>query len=178
MMNTVPDDRALQNLARQLGEALHARHQLLVTAESCTGGWVAKVLTDIAGSSGWFDRGFVTYSNQAKHDMLGVPEDILEQAGAVSEPVVRAMARGALERSAGHYSLSISGIAGPGGATPDKPVGLVWFGWARFETGTAADPGMVVRSTHRVFSGDREDVRRQAVAAALKGVLDELESSG
>jgi len=178
MMNTVPDDRTLQNLARQLGEALLARQRVLVVAESCTGGWVAKVLTDIVGSSGWFDRGFVTYSNQAKQDMLGVPADLLELEGAVSEGVVQAMARGALERSAGQYSLSISGIAGPGGATDDKPVGLVWFGWARIEPGAGSGSAIVVRSTHRVFSGNREDVRRQAVAAALKGVLDGLAPAG
>lgn len=174
MKNTVPDDRTLQALARQLAEGLHARHHWLVTAESCTGGWVAKVLTDIPGSSGWFDRGFVTYTNRAKQEMLGVPGDMLDRFGAVSEPVVQAMARGALEHSPAQYSLSISGIAGPGGATADKPVGLVWFGWAR----RAAEAGddVTVRVTHRVFSGDREDVRRQAVAAALRGVLHELEA--
>jgi nicotinamide-nucleotide amidase len=163
----IPNDTALDALAMKLGDALHAQHRLLATAESCTGGWVAKVLTDIPGSSSWFDRGFVTYTNQAKQDMLGVPAMVLEKYGAVSEQTVQAMARGGLHHSQADFSLAISGIAGPGGATADKPVGLVCFAWA--EKRAAAAPR--VWSAHHIFHGDREAVRRQAVATALKEML-------
>jgi len=163
----IPNDAALQALAMCLGDALHAQQRMLATAESCTGGWVAKVLTDIPGSSSWFDRGFVTYTNQAKQDMLGVPAAILEKYGAVSEPTVQAMVRGGLQHSQAHFSLAISGIAGPGGATADKPVGLVCFAWAK--KGDAEEPK--VWSTHHIFAGDREAVRRQAVATALQEML-------
>jgi len=162
----IPNDAALQALAMRLGDALHAQHRMLTTAESCTGGWVAKVLTDIPGSSSWFDRGFVTYTNQAKQDMLGVPATLLEKYGAVSEPTVQAMARGGLARSQADFSLAISGIAGPGGGTADKPVGLVCFAWA---TKVTAEPR--VWSAQHVFEGDREAVRRQAVATALQEML-------
>jgi nicotinamide-nucleotide amidase len=163
----IPNDTALDALAMKLGDALHTQHRMLATAESCTGGWVAKVLTDIPGSSSWFDRGFVTYTNQAKQDMLGVPAMVLEKYGAVSEQTVQAMARGGLHHSQADFSLAISGIAGPGGATADKPVGLVCFAWA--EKRAAAAPR--VWSTHHLFNGDREAVRRQAVATALKEML-------
>ena len=163
----IPDDVALSSLATELGNALHTHHHMLVTAESCTGGWVAKVLTDIPGSSAWFDRGFVTYSNQAKQDLLGVPLEVLDTQGAVSQQTVEAMVQGGLSHSQAHFSLAITGIAGPGGSTRDKPVGLVWFGWAeRQKTG---EP--IIWQTHQVFAGDREAVRRQAVATALKGML-------
>ena len=165
--STIPDDHVLQNLARQAGERLQTLGEMLAAAESCTGGWVAKVVTDIPGSSGWFDRGFVTYTNDAKLELLGVPEALLASHGAVSEPVVRAMAAGALDHSHAARSLAISGIAGPTGGTPEKPVGLVWFAWAHDDGGNVR-----LRSAHRVFSGDREAVRRQAVAAALQGLLD------
>ena len=168
--STIPDDIALQALARRVGERLEAAGEMLATAESCTGGWVAKVVTDIAGSSGWFDRGFVTYTNTAKQEMLGVPEPLLARHGAVSEPVVRAMAEGALDHSRATRSLAVSGIAGPTGGTPEKPVGLVWFAWAHDDGGSVR-----LSSAHRVFSGDREAVRRQAVAAALTGLLDGFE---
>lgn len=164
-----PDDARLDALASQVGDALHARHAMLATAESCTGGWVAKILTDIPGSSAWFDRGFVTYTNQAKQDMLGVDPDLLAEHGAVSEPVVAAMARGALQASQADFSLAITGIAGPGGATPDKPVGLVWFGWGR-----PGEAGAAIRTARHLFDGNREAVRRQAVQTALRGVLDDL----
>lgn len=166
----IPDDAALQTLATELGDALHAQQRMLATAESCTGGWVAKVLTDIPGSSAWFDRGFVTYTNQAKQEMLAVSTIVLEKNGAVSEQTVEAMARGALQQSQAHYSLAISGIAGPGGATEDKPVGLVCFAWAVKQEKAAP----VVWSSRHVFPGDREAVRRQAVATALKGLLDDI----
>jgi len=168
--STIPDDIALQTLARRVGERLQATGEMLATAESCTGGWVAKVVTDIAGSSAWFDRGFVTYTNAAKQEMLGVPDALLARHGAVSEPVVRAMAEGALDHGQAARSLAISGIAGPTGGTPEKPVGLVWFAWGHDDGGTVR-----LRSAHRVFSGDREAVRRQAVAAALTGLLDGFE---
>jgi len=156
----------LDRLAVALAERLIARRQTLATAESCTGGWVAKVLTDIPGSSGWFERGFVTYSNPAKREMLGVDGDTLERHGAVSEQTVREMAAGALRYSRADRSLSVSGIAGPGGGTPDKPVGTVWFGWA--------DRDGDVRTRRLRFGGDRETVRRQAVLVALQGLLDSL----
>ncbi len=165
-MGAVPSDADLRALAARLGDALHARHHRLATAESCTGGWVAKVLTDIPGSSGWFERGFVTYSNEAKEDMLGVPAEILARCGAVSEETVRAMAEGALANSHADHAVAVSGIAGPGGAVPGKPVGTVCFAWAG-----GGRPAAV--RTER-FDGDREAVRRQAVERALGGVLARL----
>ncbi len=164
----IPDDAELRSLAIALGDALHAQHQMLVTSESCTGGWVAKVLTDIPGSSAWFDRGYVTYTNQAKQDLLAVAPEILKTQGAVSQQTAEAMAHGALRHSPANFSLAITGIAGPGGATPDKPVGLVWFAWARKQENDKP----IVWSSQYVFAGDREAVRRQAVAVALKGMLD------
>jgi nicotinamide-nucleotide amidase len=157
------NDDELIDLCTQLGRALQAREWKLATAESCTGGWVAKSLTDIAGSSAWFERGFVTYSDVAKQEMLGVRAATLKEFGAVSEQTVREMATGALAHSGADVALAITGIAGPGGGTPDKPVGLVWFAWAR------RSGALRVASHH--FSGDRAAVRRQAVAAALQGVL-------
>jgi nicotinamide-nucleotide amidase len=156
----------LQVLARQLGEALRQRGARLVTAESCTGGWVAKEITAVAGSSAWFDMGFVTYSDQAKQALLGVDADTLQETGAVSEATVAEMAAGALARSGADVALAVSGIAGPGGGTADKPVGLVCFGWA-----TRAGR-QVTASEH--FPGDREAVRAQAVVRALRGTLDVL----
>ncbi len=159
-------DQELEALAEQVAAALLARGGMLATAESCTGGWVAKVCTDLPGSSRWFDRGFVTYSNEAKQELLGVEVSTLAEQGAVSEATVRQMAAGALARSHARVSLAISGIAGPGGATPFKPVGMVCFAWA-------VRGGEVV-SCIRHLEGDREAIRRQAVAAALTGVLDVL----
>lgn len=156
----------LKELAQQVGEQLLQQHKALAVAESCTGGWVAKCLTDIAGSSQWFDRGFVSYSNAAKQAMLGVAGATLEAAGAVSEPTVREMAAGALENSAADVALAISGIAGPGGGMPGKPVGTVCFSWA--------GAGGEVRVETRHFKGDREAVRRQAVGHALQGLLNVL----
>lgn len=153
----------LEALAATLGEALSARGWLLATAESCTGGWVAEAVTAIAGSSSWFDRGFVTYSNEAKQEMLGVQVATLAQHGAVSEAVVREMAEGALVRSRADLALAISGIAGPTGGSAEKPVGTVWIAW-----GTRAGE-QLARCFH--FDGDRTAVRRQSVAAALQGAL-------
>ena len=123
-------DSELMQLSEQVGQALKARGATVTTAESCTGGWVAKVITDIAGSSAWFERGFVTYSNEAKAQMIGVREETLAQHGAVSEPVVVEMAIGALKAARADYAVSISGIAGPDGGSEEKPVGTVWMAWA------------------------------------------------
>lgn len=139
---------------------------MLVTAESCTGGLVAAAITDISGSSHWFERGFVTYSNQAKTEMIGVPAELIDKHGAVSESVARAMAEGALLNSRAQISLSITGVAGPGGGTADKPVGMVCFGWSDRVT-------TVVETKH--FKGDRTQVRSQAAQHALRGVLERLD---
>ena len=157
-------DADLQQLAVEVGQALRQRQWLLSTAESCTGGWVAKTLTDVVGSSAWFERGFVTYTNVAKREMLGVPASIIDTHGAVSELTVREMARGALQHSRADISLAITGIAGPGGGSEAKPVGLVWFAWAnKNET--------LIRSESVVFGGEREAVRRQAVRFALQNLF-------
>ncbi len=154
-------DHELMQLSERIGQALKARGATLTTAESCTGGWVAKAITDIAGSSAWFERGFVTYSNEAKAQMIGVqPESTLEAHGAVSEPVVIEMAIGALKAARADYAISISGIAGPDGGSEAKPVGTVWFGFA-----SVKGEGITRREC---FSGDRESVRRQATVYALK----------
>lgn len=157
---------ALKPLATQLAEMLSERHLSVAVAESCTGGWIAKVLTDIPGSSAWFDRGFVTYSNNAKQDMLGVKTTTLQQHGAVSQAVAIEMALGACQHSEAQLSVAVTGIAGPGGGTPDKPVGTVWLAWLT-RSGE-------VSAVCRQFEGDREAVRRQAVATALQGLLDGL----
>ncbi|HEX5636177.1 MAG TPA: CinA family protein [Gammaproteobacteria bacterium] len=156
------NEQSLQLFVQQLGVQLVAQNLTLATAESCTGGWVSKIITDIDGSSRWFDCALVTYSNQSKHDLLGVSLTTLEQFGAVSQPVVKEMVLGLLDRCNASLGVSISGIAGPGGGTADKPVGTVWIAWAR--------PGRVIESMRFQFSGDREQVRLQAVEQALKGV--------
>lgn len=144
--------------ARRLGAALKARGLKLATAESCTGGWVAMALTAIPGSSEWFERGYVTYSNAAKREDLGVAEETLRRHGAVSEAVAREMAAGALERARAQVALAITGVAGPTGGSAEKPVGLVCFAWAH---------GSKITSETRRFDGDRESVRRQSVLHAL-----------
>ncbi len=156
-------DNELYELGEQIGAALKARELVLTTAESCTGGWIGEVVTMISGSSAWYDRGFITYTNAAKQQMLGVKAVTLREHGAVSEPVVREMAAGALAASSAQIAVSVSGVAGPTGGTPDKPVGTVCIGWAR-------KGGAVHAETCR-FDGDREAVRRQSVIRALKGVL-------
>lgn len=152
----------LQELATQVGLHLHQRQLLLATAESCTGGGIAAAMTDIAGSSAWFECGFVTYSNAAKSTMLGVPAALIAAHGAVSEEVAAAMAQGALAHSGAQVAVSTTGIAGPGGAVPGKPVGTVCFGWAGKDG---------VRTQRMQFDGDRQAVREQAVAFALQGLL-------
>ncbi|MDD2722282.1 MAG: nicotinamide-nucleotide amidase [Gallionella sp.] len=153
-------------LAAQVGGLLKAHGMMLATAESCTGGGVAEAVTDIAGSSAWYDRGFVTYSNLAKQQMLGVSEATLWQHGAVSEATVREMVAGALQHSNAQFALAVSGIAGPDGGTPDKPVGTVWFGWG-IKHGT-------IYSQRHQLGGDRAEVRAQSVRIALQGVMDLL----
>jgi nicotinamide-nucleotide amidase len=164
MRNT---DRDLARLAARVGRRLLAAGHTVATAESCTGGWIAKALTDIAGSSQWFVEGFVTYSNEAKMQRLGVSAAVLRKYGAVSEAAARAMAAGALKRTGAHVAVAVTGIAGPGGATPGKPVGTVWLAWA-WRHG---------RSTHvalqlKRFRGSRDAVRRKTVRAALQGLLN------
>ena len=153
-------------LARRLGERLKAAGAKLTTAESCTGGWAAQVVTSVAGSSAWFERGFVTYSNEAKREQLGVLEETLQKHGAVSEETAREMAQGALARSRGSVALAVTGVAGPGGGTAAKPVGMVCFAWATARS---------VTSETRQFPGDREAVRKQSVIHALEGVLKALD---
>jgi len=149
-------------LAKLVGNALKAHGMTLATAESCTGGGIAQAVTRISGSSAWFDRGFVTYSNASKEEMLGVSPDTLETHGAVSEETVREMADGALQYSRAQVALSVSGIAGPTGGTPEKPVGMVWFAWATNDT---------VHTACHFISGDRDAIRVKSVRIALQGVI-------
>ena len=155
------------NQAEQLAGIFLKTSSKLVTAESCTGGGLAEILTRIPGSSAWFERGFVTYSNESKHEMLSVPLDTLEQFGAVSEETASAMAKGAVENSRADYGVAITGIAGPDGETEDKPVGTVCFGWYERNAG--------VSSTHFCFDGDRLRIREQACMLAMEGLLDLLQ---
>jgi nicotinamide-nucleotide amidase len=159
--------RLLDQLAVRAGNLLRDKALMLATAESCTGGMVAAAITDISGSSGWFERGFVTYSNEAKTQMIGVPAKLVRDFGAVSEEVAYAMAEGALLNSRAQVSLSITGIAGPGGGTAEKPVGMVCFGWSnRIHT----------RTETKQFKGDRHQIRSQAAEHALRGLLELLKS--
>jgi nicotinamide-nucleotide amidase len=160
------DTDSLTQLATVAGARLKSRGARLVTAESCTGGWVAQAVTSVAGSSDWFERGYVSYSNAAKREQLGVAAATLERHGAVSEETAREMALGALARVPGTVALAITGVAGPGGGTAAKPVGTVCFAWAA--NGTA-------RSETRRFEGDRESVRRQSVTHALQGLIGLLD---
>ena len=159
-------DADLEALAARLGAALKSRGFLLATAESCTGGWIAQTVTTISGSSDWFDRGFVTYSNEAKQEMLGVNLETLTRFGAVSEETAREMAEGALAHSRADIAVAVTGVAGPTGGTAAKPVGMVCFAWAR--------EGRDVESATRRFAGDRESVRRQSVIFAIEGLLARL----
>lgn len=159
----------LQTLSESVGAQLLSRGEWLATAESCTGGWVAQSITAIAGSSAWFDRGFVTYSNAAKQEMLGVTEATLERHGAVSEATARAMAQGAIAYSRADWAIAITGIAGPGGGSPEKPVGTVCFAWAQRDGGCEAQTC--------VFAGERAAVREQSVIHALRGLLARIEAS-
>ncbi|MGJ7492321.1 CinA family protein [Variovorax sp. ZT4R33] len=156
-MNDAND--SLPDLVARLAGLLERRGAMLVTAESCTGGLIAAACTERAGSSAWFERGFVSYSNEAKHEALGVDAALIAAHGAVSEPVARAMAEGAVTHSRAQVSLAVTGIAGPTGGSPDKPVGTVWFGWS---------VGGVTRTERRRFDGDRATVRQATVAHALQ----------
>jgi nicotinamide-nucleotide amidase len=162
------NEHEIDLLAAELGKRLLAQRWRVATAESCTGGLVAGAITTIAGSSDWFDRGFVTYSNGAKRELLDVDESVLRVHGAVSEPAAIAMAEGALKRSDAAVTVAITGIAGPGGGTPEKPVGMVCFAWAR-------KGGATISRTHHL-SGNRTDVRQASVAIALRGLIDAVET--
>lgn len=156
---------ALHALAAQLGESLQARGEILATAESCTGGWVSMLVTSVTGSSTWFDRGFVTYSNAAKQEMLAVSSEVIEIHGAVSEETARQMVLGVVAHSNASVALSITGIAGPGGGSAEKPVGTVCFGWL-------VDGHCDTETCH--FSGDRDAIREQAVRHVLSQLLTRL----
>lgn len=162
-MNPALSDAALMATAARLGEQCIRRGWMLTTAESCTGGWIAKVLTDVPGSSRWFERGYVTYSNAAKSELLAVAPRTLYEHGAVSAETVRAMASGALKRSHAQLAVAVSGVAGPDGGSESKPVGTVWFAFA--------GPGEATATEVRRFAGDREAVRRAAVHHALTALL-------
>lgn len=154
-------------IAKQVSQYLLARQWLLATAESCTGGWIAETMTAIAGSSQWFERGFVCYSNRAKQEMLGVDAEALKRYGAVSEEVARALAEGVLKHSHAQVSLAVTGIAGPDGGTPEKPVGTVWFAWSGHHFAT--------ESHVQHFTGNRRQVRLQAVLYSLEQLRQRLE---
>ena len=162
-----PSEPEFADLLHLRAGHLLASGRRLVTAESCTGGWIAKACTDLPGSSRWFLGGAVVYDNVLKAGVLGVKPQTLAEAGAVSEAVVREMAAGALDRLGGDVAVAVSGVAGPDGGTPDKPVGTVWFAWGRRDA-----QGALIRTALECFSGDRDAVRRQAVERALRGVLE------
>jgi len=162
----MPRDK-LPALARRIGVRLKERRLKLATAESCTGGWIAQAVTSVPGSSEWFDRGFVTYSNESKKELLGVRAGTLSRHGAVSRETAKEMAAGALARSRARVAVAVTGVAGPTGGTRKKPVGTVCFAWSR--------KGRAPESAARRFSGGRERVRRQSVIAALQGLVDRLE---
>ena len=158
----IVNDQGVTRLAAELGRQLLARGARVSTAESCTGGGIAEAITRISGSSSWFEAGYVTYSNAQKSKQLGVPEPLFASVGAVSREVVEAMVRGAQAQSSARYAVAVSGVAGPDGGSPEKPVGTVWLAWG---------DGERLFSVRRQFAGDRAEVRRQTVQAALEGLL-------
>lgn len=162
MTSILTETGILEDMAGKLGDMLKDSGSLVATAESCTGGWIAQTITSVAGSSEWFDRGFVTYSNDAKREMLGVRAQTLRKHGAVSERVVLDMALGAVKKSKASFAVAVSGVAGPAGGTDDKPVGTVWFAWA---FGDQAEASLMR------FQGDRHQVRYGAVMVALQGLI-------
>ena len=165
----MPDfETKVESLLTRVAALLTERNWRLATAESCTGGWIAKCCTDMVGSSEWFDRGYIAYSYRAKEQMLGISHDVLVKFGAVSENIASQMARGAKERSKVAVTVSATGIAGPGGGMPGKPVGLVHFGWCIDDRPVSCDA--------EVFEGDRESVRQQTVLHALEGIILRMES--
>lgn len=159
----------LIGLAEQLGEKMRVQNAHVVTAESCTGGWIGQVITAVPGSSQWYDRGFISYTNIAKQELLGVHHEALTEYGAVSEEVVKQMAEGALLHSHAEYSIAVSGIAGPGGGTLEKPVGTVCLAWSGIRK--------ITRTEKKLFHGNRKDIRQATVAAALEGLISFLEMS-
>ena len=161
-----PSEQELRDLAEQLGECLKAKGLKLASAESCTGGWLAKIITDIPGSSAWFTGSVVSYSNEAKQSLLGVNADTLAEFGAVSGDTVLEMSDGLFARTDADVAVSVSGIAGPDGGSEDKPVGLVWLSWGKRDKSVFANPFN--------FDGDREDVRKQSIKQALNNLLDLL----
>lgn len=161
------DDPALEDLARRVGSALARQELMLASAESCTGGWLGQAITSIGGSSAWYERGFITYADNSKREMLGVSSATLEQYGAVSREVAYEMAEGAITRSHAQVAVSVTGIAGPAGGTAEKPVGMICFAWLMKDGLTLTETGY--------FSGSREAIRRQAVARALQGIIDLLQ---
>jgi nicotinamide-nucleotide amidase len=167
MTPTAIDDPSA-GLTGQLAQLLQSRGLMLCTAESCTGGLIAAACTERAGSSLWFERGFVSYSNASKTDLLGVPPDLIARHGAVSQEVARAMAAGALAHARAELAVAVTGVAGPGGGSADKPVGTVWLAWAL---------GSQVRTELRHFEGDRSAVRQATVARALQGLIEMLQTS-
>jgi len=166
MTITIPNDQTLTDLAAQVGRHLLSSRRVLVTAESCTGGWIGKSMTDVAGSSAWFAGGALVYSNGLKQKLLAVDAATLAKHGAVSEETVRQMAEGALAALGGDIAVAVSGVAGPDGGTADKPVGTVWFAWS-----CRQDGAFQTHADRRVFAGDREAVRRQTVHFALARTL-------
>ncbi len=162
-------DQRLEQLSMAVGRTLRNAGLLLVTAESCTGGWVGEAITAVAGCSDWYERGFITYSNAAKREVLSVAAATLQQHGAVSEETAREMALGALKHSHAQVSVAVTGVAGPGGGTPDKPVGTVCFAWANGAT--------ALGSARHLLPGDRTEVRRQSVEIALDGILQLLSAN-
>ena len=165
----MPEDPAIHDLASALVGELNRKHKAVATAESCTGGWIAKALTDVPGSSGCFGYGIVSYSNGAKESILGVKNQTLSEHGAVSEPVVREMAEGTLRLSGADISVAVSGVAGPDGGSDEKPVGTVWFAWSM-----RGPKGIVTDTDLQRFEGNRENVRMQTVIHGLKGVRGRL----
>lgn len=162
----VVSEQELRDLAEQLGECLSAKGMKLASAESCTGGWLAKIITDIPGSSAWFTGSVVCYSNESKHSLLGVDEKTLQEFGAVSGETVLEMSDGIFTHTDADVAVSVSGIAGPDGGTEDKPVGLVWLSWGKRDKSVFANPFN--------FAGDREAVRKQSIKQALNNLLDLL----
>ena len=164
----------MSKLVEQIAEILLRRGQMLACAESCTGGLIAKTLTDLPGSSAWFERGFVTYSNLSKIQLLGVSQTVVALHGAVSDKTVRAMGEGLIRHTPADWGIAVSGVAGPGGGTRDKPVGTVWIGWSRRVPGRGGLAEVPVDVQHFLFDGDREQIRRKALRAALAGLLKQL----
>lgn len=168
-MEKLTAQNGVYRVCREVGDLLVSRNHTVCTVESCTGGGIAYAITAVAGSSGWFERGYVTYSNEAKSSMVHVPRELLREQGAVSIAVAESMARGGRQSAGSEFALAVTGVAGPGGGSREKPVGTVCFGWA--------GPG-ILASERVVFDGDRERVRNRTVLHALSGLLEILRKTG